>query len=294
MGCNFCQKKTYRKINYLAPQENEIEIKDYSSDKDEDLKIIEEGYNFFKFVQLIEYVNLLDQFSIETSTVITDEPMRIQFSSKDEFLNQNISVEEFQSFLENKIFNLEELYDIMGNNAEITSIFKQACVEIYNSLELKLKQHYNNNSTDLIKKRNLLSIGILFCSCENIEKIKLFFDIFKDEKENIEIFSKSEELNDFLLSLFLVASYCLISARNKINNEKLKIKKLEKEDLIKLVNASELKDCENLVKIFNDTFFKKDSYKWEEFKRNFEDLENGFGWVLSSKGIRRKLEENNI
>ena len=149
MGCNFCQKKTYRKINYLAPQENEIEIKDYSSNKDEDLKIIEEGYNFFKFVQLIEYVNLLDQFSIETSTVITDEPMRIQFSSKDEFLNQNISVEEFQSFLENKIFNLEELYDIMGNNAEITSIFKQACVEIYNSLELKLKQHYNNNSTDL-------------------------------------------------------------------------------------------------------------------------------------------------
>ena len=74
----------------------------------------------------------------------------------------------------------------------------------------------------------------------------------------------------------------------------MQIEKIEEDDLINLANVSELKNCENLVKKFNETFFEKESYKWEEFKRKFEDIDNGFGWVISSKGIRRKLEENNI
>ena len=291
MGCNFCKKKGYQKINYLAPEEKEIEIKDYSSPNDKDLEILETKMNCFNFVQLVEYVNLLDQFSIETSTIITDEPMRTNFSSKDEFLNQDMSIEEFQSLLENKIFNLEELSDIIENNKTIVSLFKEMCIEIYKALELKLRQHSNENEANIVKKRNLLAIGMLFCTCENIEKIKLFFDIFKDEQQ---LFCKSKELDNFLLSLFLVGSYCLISARNKISNIKLGIETIKKEDLTKLVSHAELKDCEYLVKIFNDNFFKVESYEWEEFKKKFEDMENGFGWIISSKGIRRKLEENNI
>lgn len=290
---NCCQKRTYQKINYLAPEEREIEIKDFDSPNDKNLEILESKFNFFNFVQLVEYVNLLDQFNIQTSTIITDEPMRTNFSSKDEFLNQTMSIDEFQSFLENKIFDLEGLFEIIGNknNQESISIFKEMCLEIYRALELKLKQHNkDNNETDFIKKRNILAIGLLFCACENIEKVKLFFNIFKDEEEE---FCKSNTLNDYLLTQFLISSYCLISARNKISNTDLKIEKLEKEDLINLVNVSELKDCENLVNIFNETFFEKESYKWEEFKKKFEDIDNGFGWVISSKGIRRKLEENN-
>ena len=291
---NCCQKRTYQKINYLAPEEREIEIKDFDSPNDKNLEIIESKFNFFNFVQLVEYVNLLDQFDIQTSTIITDEPMRTNFSSKDEFLRQTMSIEEFQSFIENKIFDLEGLFEIIGNksNQESISIFKEMCLEIYRALELKLKQHNKDiNETDLIKKRNILSIGILFCACENIEKVKLLFNIFKNDKEE---FCKSDDLDDFLLTQFLISSYCLISARNKISSTALNIEKLEKDDLINLVNVSELKDCENLVNKFNETFFEKESYKWEEFKRKFEDIDNGFGWVISSKGIRRKLEENNI
>ena len=291
---NCCQKRTYQKINYLAPEEREIEIKDFDSPNDKNLEILESKFNFFNFVQLVEYVNLLDQFDIQTSTIITDEPMRTNFSSKDEFLRQMMSIEEFQSFIENKIFDLEGLFEIIGNkdNDQSISIFKEMCLEIYKALELKLKQHNkDSNGTDLIRKRNILSIGILFCACENIEKVKLLFNIFKNDEEE---FCKSDELDDFLLTQFLISSYCLISARNKISNTDLKIEKLEKDDLINLVNVSELKDCENLVNKFNETFFEKESYKWEEFKRKFEDIDNGFGWVISSKGIRRKLEENNI
>jgi hypothetical protein len=291
---NCCQKRTYQKINYLAPEEREIEIKDFDSPNDKNLEIIEMKFNLFNFVQLVEYVNLLDQFNIQTSNIITDEPMRTNFSSKDEFLRQAMSIDEFQSFIENKIFDLEGLFEIIGNqnNQESISIFKDMCLEIYRALELKLKEHNkDSNETDLIKKRNILAIGILFCACENIEKVKLLFNIFKNDEEE---FCKSDELDDFLLTQFLISSYCLISARNKISNSDLKIEKLEKDDLINLVNVSELKDCENLVNKFNETFFEKESYKWEEFKRKFEDIDNGFGWVISSKGIRRKLEENNI
>ena len=286
-----CRKKGYQKVNYLAPSEKEIDFKDYSSPNDEPLNIIEGKQNFFNFVQLIEYINLLDQFSIQSSTVSSEGTVRTKFSSKDEFLKQEISSEEFQSFIENKIFTLEDLYEITGNNQVAASIFKQICIEIYKALELKLKQHYNNESPIVIRKRNLLPIGILFCSSNNIEKIKFIFDIFKNEKEEI---CKSEELDDYLLSLFLTASYCLISARNKIGGNYNEIGKLPKEDLVKLVNCAELKDCENLVNTFNNDFFVKEAYTWEDFKGKFEDLENGFGWIFSSKGIRRKLEENNV
>ena len=286
-----CRKKGYQKVNYLAPTEKEIDFKDYSSPNDEPLNIIEGKQNFFNFVQLIEYINLLDQFSIQSSTVSSEGTVRTKFSSKDEFLKQEISSEEFQSFIENKIFTLEDLYEITGNNQVAASIFKQICIEIYKALELKLKQHYNNESPIVIRKRNLLPIGILFCSSNNIEKIKFIFDIFKNEKDEI---CKSEELDDYLLSLFLTASYCLISARNKIGGNYNEIGKLPKEDLVKLVNCAELKDCENLVNTFNNDFFVKEAYTWEDFKGKFEDLENGFGWIFSSKGIRRKLEENNV
>ena len=291
MGCNQCRKKGYQKVNYLAPDEKEIQFKDYSSPNDEPLSEIEIKQNFFNFVQLVEYINLLDQFTIESSTVVSQSPMRIKFSSKDEFLQKAISLEEFQSFIENKIFTLEELYEITGNNEKSASIFKQMCLEIYKALELKLRQHYKNEEPVIIKKSNLLPIGILFCASNNVEKIKLFFDIFKNENEE---FIKSDELNDFLLSLFLTGSYCIISAMNKVSSTNAEVGKISKEDLLKLINVSELKDCENLLNVFNKNFFEKEKYNWDEFKAKFEDLNNGFGWVFSSKGIRRKLEENNV
>ena len=290
--CNMCRKKGYQKVNYLAPEEKEITFKDYSSPNDEPLSVIETKHNFFSFVQLVEYINLLEQFTIESSTIPSDAEMRTKFSSKDEFLNQEISTDEFQSFIENKIFTLSDLYELTGNNQKIASIFKQICIEIYRSLDLKLRQHYNNDDSPIIiKKKNLLPLGILFCTCNNVEKIKFVFDIFKNENEEI---CKSEELNDYLLSLFLTGSYCLISARNKIGNNNVEIDKIPKDILLKLVNVSELKDCENLVNYFNNNFFIKESYNWEDFKGKFEDLENGFGWIFSSKGIRRHLEDNNV
>ena len=290
MGCNFCRKPEFTKrINYLAPDENEIILKDYSSPNDILLDIIETKQNYFTQIQLVDFVNLLEQFNIETSGVITDEPMHTDFSSDDEFLEKYMTLEEFLNFIDNNILIIDDLNNSIKENG--TLFFKQFCQEMYKSLDSKLNEHNinNDNSLNLIKRRNILAFGILFCDCENIEKIKLFFDIFKieDSKE----FSKSEEINDFLMTLILLGSYCIINTRNKIFDEKKGIKKLEKDELLNLYKICEYNNCQKLVEIFNETFFKIENYEWKDFKKQFEDIDNGFGWILSSKGIRRKLEE---
>ena len=97
-----------------------------------------------------------------------------------------------------------------------------------------------------------------------------------------------------MLTAFLTSSYCLISARNKIGKNFDSIEELQKDELIRLVNCAELKDNQNLLKVFNETFFDKEKFTWVEFKQKFENKENGFGWIFSSQGVRRKLEEHNV
>ena len=289
--CNQCCKKCSKKVNYLAPDEKEISFKDYSSENDRPLTEIESTNNLFKYVTLYEYINLLNSFTVENPTNKNDLPQKNQFSNMDEFYQKEISVEDFTSFIDNKIFNLKNIKDLIGNNEATASIFKQICIEIYNALVLKLRQNSKSEETIVVKKKNLIPIGLLFCTCNNIEKIKLFFDLFKNKEDE---FCKSEELNVFLLSDFLIASYCLISARNKIGGNNKNIQKIKPEDLLKLISFAELKDNEHLVKVFNDNFFTKEKFTWFEFKQKFKDKENGFGWIFSSQGIRRKLEEHNV
>ena len=112
-------------------------------------------------------------------------------------------------------------------------------MEIYKALELKLRQYYKYENLVIIKKSNLLPIGILFCTSNNVEQIILVFDIFKNEDEE---FTKYEELNNYLLSLFLTGSYCLLSDMNKVRSINEEVGKIEKKDLLKVINVSEVKD----------------------------------------------------
>ena len=287
-----CSKSTSKKGNNLAPEEKEISFKDYYlPNNDESLYEVESNQNFLKYISLYEYLNLLDIFTAKNSTLKTELPNKYIFTSKDAFYQKDVSIEEFQCFIENKIFKLDEINELAVNNEISATIFKEICIEIYRALELKLRQHYDSNDDVVIKKKNLIPLGLLFCNCNNIEKIKLLFDLFKNENEE---FCKSDELDNFMLSDFLTASYCLISARNKIGKNFDTIEELKKDELIKLVNCAELKDNQHLVNVFNQTFFNKEKLTWLEFKQKFQDKENGFGWIFSSQGIRRKLEEHNV
>ena len=290
MGCKICQKSTSSE-NSFCPNEKEIKFLDYKSTYNDLLEVIDRKYNFFTYISLIEYMNLLEAFSIETSTEPFEGRLRNNFSSADEFLNQTLTIDEFHSFIENKILKISSLTDTVEKKNEQITIFKEAFLEIFKSLILKLKQNFDRE-VDSITKRDLIAIGLLFCDSNNIDKIKVLFDIFKNNKEE---FITTPELDEFLLCLFLISSYCMVSARKKVSNDNSGIPALSKEDLIKMLNVSELKDSQNLVSYFNENFFKKQLYyTWDEFKTLFENKNTGFGWIFSSNGIRKKLEENNV
>ena len=289
-----CDKRTQPDAsNSLAPaNEKEIAIQKYHSANDSFFDEIETKYNVLTYVQLAEYVNLLENYSLDTATVPFEGKMRLEFSSQDSFLTYVMSVDEFQSFIENKILKLSQIYELSGKNELMISTFKSAFRELYSSLEMKLNQHCGGEKTnDRITKKTLIPFGILFAVSNVLGKIKLIFDLYKDENGN---FVKSEDFDLYLITSFLISSYCMISSRRKISSTNHNIPEMTKEDLIKCLGVSELKDCQNLVKVFNESFFDKDSLNWAEFKDKFENKENGFQWILTSRGIRKKLEENNV
>ena len=295
MGFDICCNKRPlpNAIKTLSPpNEKEIPPQKYSSSNDEYLDEIETKYNVLTYIQLIDYINLLEYYTAETATVDFPGKLKTEFSGKDAFLSQTISIDEFQSFIENKLYKINEIYELSGRNELMMSTFKDAFREIYSGLSLKLKQHFNNNQNDyIITKKVLIPLGTIFCISNVLGKIKLIFDLFKNDQNK---FVKSDELNLYLISSFLICSYCMIGARNKISKTNPNISKMSKQDLIKCLTTSELKDSQNLLKVFNESFFDKEELNWEEFKDKFDKKENGFQWILSSKGIRKKLEENNV
>ena len=294
MGIDVCcnKRRSSDSIHSLAPSnEREISVQKYHSANDSFFDDIETKYNILTYVQLIEYINLLDNYTLDTATIPFEGELKTNFSSKDSFLNYIMSVDEFQSFIENKLLKITEIYELSGKNELMVSTFKAAFREIYSSLELKLNQHYGEKTNDRITKKTLVPLGVIFCISNVVGKLKLIFDLYKDENDN---FVKSSDFNDYLLTSFLICSYCMISARRKISSTNHNIPEMTKEELIKCLGVCELKDCQNLVNVFNNTFFNKDSFNWIEFKEKFENKEKGFQWILSPRGIRKKLEENNI
>ena len=280
-NCSVNCYKVENEQTLLAQTEEEIEFPQYSSLSDNHLECLEKDNNLFRYLSLVEYINLLSYYNLETATIPFEGPYKIHFSYKDEFLSNVIHEELFQSFIENAILRNREI-------GEEESTFKEMCIELFKSLKLKLRQNSGDENKN-ITKRDLLCLGTLFCKTNNINKIKLFFDIFKNENE---LFMPSEELNEFLISSFLISSYCLISAKKKLSQTNPTIPETSFEDLKKLVLYSELKDCQNLVKLFNlQFFFNKNTFTWEEFKQKFIGID-GFGWIFSTKGIRQKLQEN--
>ena len=272
-------KNTENESTLMAKNEEEIQFSQYSSLSDSQLEILEKDNNLFRYITLVEYINLLSYYTLETANIPFDGPYKITFSYKDEFLSQYFYEELFQNFIENTILKNREL-------GEQETTFKEMCLELFKSLKTKLKENYGEDKK--VTKRDLICLGILFCKTNNINKIKIFFDLFKNEKE---IFIQSNELNEYLLSSFLISSFCLISAKKKLSQTNPTIPEFSLEEIQSLLQNANLEECINLVNYFNKNFFNKNIfYRWDQFKQKFED-ENGFGWIFSSKGIRQKLQE---
>ena len=295
-----CKKEPEDTSGVFAKGESEINFLIYTSSSDEYFTLVEKDFNLIVYIQLLEYMNLLETFTIQTATVPFEGNYRHDFSSKDPFLDNVMNQGEFQSFIENKLLSINEIVELYGEDIQTLALFKDCFLKIYSALNLRLKSFLGNanKNEEIITKLNLVAIGILFCRGKNISKIKLFFDLFKNENG---VFIKSEKLNNYLISSFFIASYCLVSVRAFIDNEEKGLPKISNNLTQTLLDEKGLsqKNCEILLKFFNDKFFgEKEGLNWDEFKQKFSSdnkQENeSFGWIFSTSGIRSKLEDKNI
>jgi len=291
-----CNKRKKLGLNSDIDPEIEIKIKKYSSTFDKEFSKLESIYNYLTFITFKDFIYVLNNYSLETA--VNEEDYNNKELKLDRILTDNISIDEFQSFVENKIFKHPVV--IYKLNEISNTICKDNLLEIYKSLNKKLiqfdKENGKNEENNRIKKYNILAFGVLYCSGTNISKIKNIFEIFKNKSSN-NIEKDSKEFNDFILSLCLIPAYCTIYSRNKLNDSyNNELGEFDTDLLKKILDASELKDSVNLCNIVINKIFGNENniVSYEKWESLFADEENGIGFILSPKGIRNMLEKNNV
>lgn len=285
----------------LIEEEKEIPGIDYKSKADEVYDLQETKYNYFQKINFADFLYSLVQFSAENATLEDDySKINLDFSMNDPFFSETFSTDSFQLFLENKILKHKSVYQEAGNNENVTSIFKETFLSVNSALGLKLSQDAKakgDESADkntIVKKGDVLPIGLLYCVGANYIKIKALFNIFSTDG----IIKSSDKFSEFLLSLFIIASYGMASARNKLSKYG-EIGEIEKEKLKELLDTSELKDCQNMVDVTNDLIFGTDretGLNYADFKNLFNepDKDKSLAYLLSASGARYMLKKNNV
>ena len=307
MGSLCCSKKNQEILSATTAEiekEKEIEIKQYTSVQDKDFQKIEHQYNYLRRIIFTEYMYSLVNFSLENAVLPDDyAKSTTKYNYKNDFYKSEFPIEFFQSFLDNKILKHPKVYSKAGNQEDGTNIFKETFTFVHQSLSQKLLQNHNKNNKNLeenenvkniFKKSYAINFGLLYCSGLNIVKIKTFYNLFSNENEML---FKSDELSDFLLSLFLIPSYCMLFARGKVGNKIPGLGEFTKATAKEYIDFSELKDCENLVNITNERIFgENDTISYGVFKGKFVDEDNSknISYIFSPKGIRFMLKENNV
>lgn len=278
---NYNQKEKDNELDLAEQIDEEIKFPLYYSKSDTIFDSIKE-MNLFQQITLIEYINLLSNITLDNSDNIFEGPFKINFSYYDSqnFINSYMSDELYNNFINKRILSHRKL-------DENETIFRDMCFEIYNVLKIKLKEHYQNENAQITKK-DLISLGLFFCKGTNAYKMKLIFDLFKNNKGYLE---QNEFLDEFLLCNFLIGSYILLQANKNLGRTNPLVSQIPSEEIEKYMEIYDLNGCENLVKEFNLCFFNGMKLTFYEYKRNFKDS-NGFGWIFFPEGIRQKLEEN--
>ena len=239
MGLDFCCNRIKKDENYsLAPiNESDIPPQKYTSSNDFLFDEIETKYNILSKIRLIDYINLLENYSQENSTLTLNDIIKIEFSNNESLLSSySMSLDRFQSFIENKILKLSEVYELTGKNDLIIYTFEEVFKEIHRSLNLKLKQHCKTKEEDQITKLTLIPLGVIYTKSKVVGKIRLIFDLFKNDKNK---FVKSESLDKYLISSFLICSYCMLSARKNIYRTNKKLSILNEKELLKCLDVCE-------------------------------------------------------
>ena len=286
-----CSKQVQTTSSQIE-SEQEVSICSYKSGGDEALKLQENKFNYLNKINFADFLYSLANYSNENATIeFKYDNVNIDYKITSQEFGEDFSPDVFQSFIENRILKHDNIYNAKIDESLI-AIFKDNLIQNVTALNLKLKQSHSEDEFQGIRKYHVIPYGLLYCAGANYIKIKALFNLFSEGGA----IKSSQIFNEFLLSLFLVSSYCSIAARNKLGKYDA-IGQISKEDLKQLLNAAELKDCQNLVGVANKLIFGEDlsgSLTYEQFKEKFKGSDNAISFLLSPSGVRNLIEKNNV
>lgn len=272
--------------------EQEVSLCSYKSGGDDALKLQENKFNYLNKINFADFLYSLVNYSNENATIeFKYDNVNIDYKITSQEFGEDFSPDVFQSFIENRILKHDNIYNAKIDES-LLAIFKDNLIQNVTALNLKLKQSHSEDEFQGVRKYHIIPYGLLYCAGANYIKIKALFNLFSESG----VLKSSQMFNEFLLALFLVASYCSIAARNKLGKYDA-IGQISKEDLKQLLNAAELKDCQNLVGVANKLIFGEDlsgSLTYEQFKEKFKGSDNAISFLLSPAGVRSLLEKNNV
>lgn len=272
--------------------EQEVSLCSYKSGGDDALKLQENKFNYLNKINFADFLYSLVNYSNENATIeFKYDNVNIDYKITSQEFGEDFSPDVFQSFIENRILKHDNIYNAKIDES-LLAIFKDNLIQNVTALNLKLKQSHSEDEFQGVRKYHIIPYGLLYCAGANYIKIKALFNLFSESGA----LKTSQMFNEFLLALFLVASYCSIAARNKLGKYDA-IGQISKEDLKQLLNAAELKDCQNLVGVANKLIFGEDlsgSLTYEQFKEKFKGSDNSISFLLSPAGVRSLLEKNNV
>ena len=281
-ACCGCYEKYYSDtLISFAKTENQIKEITYNSPHDDLFSFIEFEYNYISKFQLIEFVNYLAYYKDDNATI--DKKIDLKFSFLPGSFDDIISAEQLNNLIENSKRKFPDLK--IDKPDEDMQLFKIVSNAMYKGVQLRF---IKKNKDFKMKKINLLPLGVLYAKSDVGGKVKFIFYVFSEDKK---ISKESKNFQDYILGSFFFSSFAIVNSGHDLyKKSKLQKEEFLKDNIRKLVEIYNAENCETLLDEFNESFFTIDSLDWQAFREKFE-MENGFQWILSPKGIRAKLNK---
>lgn len=291
---SLCNKVSSEKIN-VRPEIKAFRMISYSSNSDEVLKDMESENrnNFLSKVPFQDFIYSLSTYKRETATLADDySKSPSSYSFEDPWFNEEMSIDEFQIFLTEKIAKHNALFDILSNETK---------KQIFLDINLCLFEALNKDLTKLdenfkMKKCNIMLIGFYFCNSVNTTLVEFIFDLFKTEGKLV----KSDIFSTFLYGAYLLCSHCMFYVLVKLlpKNDG-HFTPVPKEQIQACTKTCQIKDCKELLKFSEQLIFGEDGskqYSALDFKNLFlsENKETSLAYLLTRSGIRYMLQVHDV
>lgn len=284
-------KKT--EIIFKPDTYRDVSLRRYTSSNDEYFDNFEKKHNLLRCIQLTEFTFLFNMYTFDQSAIKHNELL-----IKKRIFLEDLEKSEFISFIKTKIINHHSVYVIKEENNS-KQIFLDYLTKIYETVGKGYVSYIRNNkktgkpiiNDKKQKKYFLLAFGFLMCHSDNMGRINYLFEAFCNDNNKIEA---SLNLEIFLYILILIASYAGISSFLEISKTYTsQVPLVSQKDLLKTLEVYEVNDILFLKDKFVEFFFGLGgSLSYIEFKQKL--LEEGFDWILTGSGIRRKLEDRDL